>query len=284
MNRVATTGKNLQIGFAVEKGKGAYETGLVSTPSLHNGNTALICSLAGRKPMQPRPSSTSPESRTARNYGNRKLRYRWVDGLKPWQVHQLHAADAMAEQLGLPLNTFVSIFWEATFPGSASMPSTFRLGMKRMGQWFRDNGIRNASVYVHENPDDAKLNSHLLVHVPKHLRRAFKAKAADWFQGLDGGVQVDLRNDADRQAKGLGTRLQYMAKGADDMTCRFYGGRRAKGGQGPIAIKRAGVAQCLTGKVEFRLASTREGFRDQYAPAREETRFLTVDNGSQGAA
>ena len=268
MNRVATHGKKLQTDFAVEKGKGAYEMGLASTSSLHNGNTALIYSLAQRKLMQSQPSSGSLTSRTARNYGGRRLRYRWIDGLKPWQVHQLHAADAMAEQQGLPLNTFISIFWEATFPGAASMPLTFRLGMKRMAQWFRDNGIRNAFVYVHENPDDAKLNSHILVHVPKHLRRAFKAKAGDWFQGLDGGVQVDPRNDADRIAKGLGTRLQYMAKGADDITCRFYGGRRAKGGQGPIVIKRAGVAQCLTGKPEFRLV-----------PAREETRFLPANNG-----
>ena len=110
------------------------------------------------------------------------MRYRWRDQLKPWQVHQLHAADARATQLGLPLNTFMSIHWEATFPGSASMPSTFRRGMKRMGQWLRDRGTRFAFVYGHENPDDAKLNSHILVHVPADLRRAFKAKIADWME------------------------------------------------------------------------------------------------------
>ena len=283
MNSMATTGKNLQIGFAVGKGKGAYETGLVSTPSLHNGNTALLCSLAGRKPMQSQPSSASPESRTARNYGGRQFRYRWVDRLKRWQVAAWYDADAMAVQLGLPLNTFVTIAYGATFPGEAAMASTFKRGKKLMVQWFRDKGLPAAYLYGHENPDDARPNSHLLIHVPKHLRRAFKDKAKGWFEALDGGVKVDPRNDADRRAKGLGTRLQYMAKGADDMTCRFYGGRRAKGGQGPIAIKRAGVAQCLTGKVEFRLASTREGFRDQYAPAREETRFLPANNGSRGA-
>jgi len=76
--------------------------------------------------------------------------------------------------------------------------------------------------------------------------RAFKAKAGDWFDALDGGVKVDPRNDAQRRAKGLGTRLGYMCKGADALTCRRYGGHRAKGGQGPISIKRAGVAQLLS--------------------------------------
>jgi len=177
-------------------------------------------------------------------YGGRVLRYRWANDLKPWQVHQLHVADARASQLGFPLNAFITIFWEATFPGSASMPSTFRRGMKRMAQWLRDNGARFAFVYVHENPGDVKLNSHLLVHVPKRLRRAFDAKASDWFDALDGGVKVEPRNDGKRAAG----RLAYMAKGADDFTCRRYGGRRARGGQGPIIIKRSGVAQCLRPK------------------------------------
>lgn len=52
------------------------------------------------------------------------------------------------------------------------------------------------------------------MHVPAQLIRAFKAKCSDWFDALDGGVKVDPRNDVQRPAKGLGTRLQYMAKGA----------------------------------------------------------------------
>lgn len=238
MNGMATGGKNLQTVFAVEDAKGAYEKGLLSPSAPHNDNRPLFSSLATAK-QGPIPS---------RSYGPRSLRYRWVDGLKPWQVHMLHAADAVALQLGLPLNTFLTVYWEATSPGGAAMASTFRLGMKRMAQWLRDNGVQPAFVYVHENPGDAKPNSHVLVHVPAKLNRAFKAKAGDWFQALDGGVQVDPRNDAQRRAKGLGTRLQYMAKGAPDPVCRVYGGRRAAGGQGPVSIKRAGVAQCLRPK------------------------------------
>jgi len=308
MNGMATDGKNLQTGFAVEKGKGAYETGPASPSSPHGNITPLISSLTKhqRTPVSVL-SVAQPQPRTARNYGGRKLRYRLLEDLKPWQVHQLHEADAVASQLGFQLNIFVTINWHGTFPGGAAMASTFKRGMKRMGQWFRDNGSRAAFVYVHENPDDEKPNSHLLVHVPKHLRRRFETIAGTWFDALDGGVDVQLRNDAQRRAQGKTTRLQYMAKGAPYVVCRYYKGYRAKGGQGPIAIKRAGVAQCLRGKPEFRLASTRETrpelsdaikgggefflastrevaaeFQEQYT--RVETRFLAVDNGSRGAA
>ena len=93
--------------------------------------------------MQSQPSSTSSEPRTARNYGGRKFRYRWVDIVKPWQVYQLHAADAVAKQLGLPLNTFVTIAYGATFPGEAPMASTFKQAMKRLVPWY--NGSRGAA-------------------------------------------------------------------------------------------------------------------------------------------
>lgn len=247
MNSIATGGKNLRKPERGEKGKGAYEIRIVAPSAPDHEHRALLSSLAQR---QRTPVSIlslhADQSREARNYGGRKLRYRWLDDLKPWQVHMLHKADAVAAQIGYPLNAFVTIAYLVTFAGGAAMASTFKRGMKRMGQWFRSKGVPFVCVYVHENPDDEKPNSHLLVHVPAQLIRAFKAKAGDWFAALDGGVRVDPRNDAQRRAKGLGTRLQYMTKGADDLTCRRYDGRRARGGQGPIGIKRAGVSELLS--------------------------------------
>lgn len=250
MNGMATSGKNLQTVFPLTDQKGAYEMGLLSPSAPNSSHYPLFSSLAQRQrtpvpgPYPPLPARSS----TTRNYGPRSLRYRWGDQLKPWQVHMLFEADAVASALGLPLNTFATVNYHGTFPGGAAMASTFKRALKLMCQWLRDNGTPPVYVYVHENPGDEKPNSHLLVHVPAQLRRAFKARAAAWFQALDGGVKVDPRNDHHRLAKGLGTRLAYMVKGADDITCRRYGGRRAKGGQGPIDIKRAGVAQLLRSK------------------------------------
>ena len=244
MNNTATTGKNLQTPELGEMSKGAYEIRLVSPSAPHHQHHAYISSSAPRQRM-PVPAS-QPQPRTARNYGPRRLRYRWVDDLKPWQVRMLHDADEMAKQLGLPLNTFVTVNYHGTFPGGAAMASTFKKAMKRMCQWLRDHGVPIAYIYTHENPDDAKPNTHVLVHVPPKLVRTFMGKAGDWFDALDGGVDVQPRNDAQRLAQGKTTRMQYMGKGAPDLVCRNYGGRRAAGGQGPIDFKRAGVSQLLS--------------------------------------
>jgi hypothetical protein len=251
MNSMATGGKNLRKPERGKKRKGAYEIRLVSPSAPNHEHPASYVSLAQRQRtpvsvLVVHPEQPAIKSRTARNYGGRSMRYRWADDLKPWQVHMLHEGDFRAAQLGLPLNVFATVNYHGTFPGGAAMASTFKRGMKRMGQWFRSKGVPFVFVYVHENPDDEKPNSHLLLHVPAHLIRAFKAKCPDWFDALDGGVKVDPRNDAQRRAKGLGTRLQYMSKGAPMLTCRRYGGHRARGGQGPIAIKRAGVAELLS--------------------------------------
>lgn len=246
MNGMATSGKNFQTVFRVADQKGAYEMGLFSPAAPDQQHHALFSSLAARQRVHVLPLQPAGKSRPARNYGGRKLRYRWLDQLKPWQVRMLHEADAVAALIGLPLNTFWTVSYHGTFPGGAAMASTFKRAMKRADQWFRDQGLPFVYAYVHENPNDERPNSHVLVHVPAHLMRAFKAKAGDWFDALDGGVDVQPRNDAQRRAKGLGTRLGYMCKGADVLTCRRYGGHRAKGGQGPITIKRAGVAQLLS--------------------------------------
>ena len=258
MNGTATGGKNLQTPEHADNLKRGYEIRLVSPSAPDHHHHPLFSSLAKRQRTPVSSLAAQPKPRTARNYGGRSMRYRWLDDLKPWQVHMLHQADAVASALGLPLNTFATVNYHGTFPGGAAMASTFRLGVKRMCQWLRDNGTRAAYVYTHENPGDERPNSHLLVHVPAHLRRAFKAKAGAWFDALDGGVKVDPRNDTQRRAKGHGTRLAYMCKGADDLTCRRYGGRRAKGGQGPITFKRAGVAQLLSAGFAPRIARAGE--------------------------
>lgn len=292
MNGTATGGKNLQTVFAVAEVKGAYEMGLLSPAVPNAEHRPLFSSLAKRQrtPVSVPLEAPHPKPRTARNYGPRRLRYRCLEALKPWQVHMLHQADAVASQLGLHLNAFLTVNYHGTFAGKAAMPRTFAKAMKRMCQWLRDNGTRAAYVYVHENPSDEKPNSHVLVHVPPHLLRAFKAKAGQWFDALDGGVKVDPRNDTQRTAKGLGTRLSYMTKGADDFTCRRYGGRRAKGGQGPVAFKRAGASQLLTAGFASSIAHAREGFcdqvraregfREQYARTREAGFLGTMKKGA----
>ena len=245
MNNTATGGKNIQTVLPVADAKGAYEIRLVSPSAPDHQHHAFSSSSAKRK--------RTPLPHLGRSYGGRRMRYRWRDQLKPWQVHMLHDADAVATQLGFPLNIFVTANYHGTFAGGAAMATTFRKAMKRMVQWLRDNGVPVAYVFVHENPNDAKPNTHILLHLPasRRLRSIFRQRINGWFDALDGGVKVEARNDAGRLAKGIGTRLQYMAKGADYLTCRRYRGYRAKGGQGPIPFKRAGVSELLLRKPQL---------------------------------
>lgn len=227
MNAPATVGKNVQTATQADAFKKAREIRVVSPSEPNSEPSSHLSSLAGRKP--------------AAKYGGRQLRYRDLRNLKPWQVHDLTVADKLATAHGVPLNTFISIYWGATFDGEAHMPRNFRRGVKRMSQWLRDNGIKVAWVYVHENPGDMKLNSHLLAHVPVRLRKCFSELASSWFGALDGGVRVERRCNPEKKD----IRLQYISKGAHHLVCRKYEGRRAKGGQGTIPIKRSGASKLL---------------------------------------
>ena len=200
-------------------------------------------SLAPRKRGPSNTRSLAPRKRGPSN--TRKSRYRDVAKLKPSQVDNLHLADAHACRIGTPLNTFITVAWLLTAKGDLDA-SAFQRATKRMAQWLRDRGATATYIYAHENPvsklGDPIPNTHMLVHVPAKLKKAFKAKLSGWFdvEG-DGAVQVDPRTKSNYN--GSDKRLHYMAKGADNLTCRQYGGYRKPGGQGVIRIKRSGVSQ-----------------------------------------
>lgn len=215
------------------------------------------------------PSLYSSAERKRYPYLNSRERYRNPSNLKPFQVDNWHPAAAHASKISAPLNTFVTVTWGATEYGDITAEA-FQSSCKPLCQWLRDNGAPVAYIYVHENPTtvagDAKPNTHLLLHVPSRLTRAFNAKLDDWFRAImDGAVKSDPRTS--RGYKGL-DRLQYMAKGADYCTARQYGGYRKPGGQGIITFKRSGVSQSLNWKA-------RDAFNAQYAHAGDRTFPLT---------
>jgi hypothetical protein len=180
---------------------------------------------------------------SAKRQHSRSMRYRNSHRLKPWQVEELHRADAYARTVGLSLNRFCTIAWLLTDHGTLSA-AAFQIGMKRVTQWFRDHGYPFAYIYVHENPvsrmgDDVP-NTHILFHAPGGIRNSdLHSIFCVAFQSLDGGI--DIRSRVERGHADF--RLQYMTKGADDLTCRRFGGRRKAGGQGVVLIKRCGTSQ-----------------------------------------
>ena len=174
---------------------------------------------------------------------SRQERYRNPQNLKRSQVDNLFDADDYANQIGLPLNRFVTVAWLLTNSGNLCAP-IWQRGLKRLQQWVRDRGGKSAFVYVHENPTsslgDEKPNTHILVHLPNHISKtAFSRQVETAFEAFDGGVDIQPRTVGDNPDR----RLQYMTKGAHQSTCWAYGGKRQKGGQGVIQIKRCGTSQ-----------------------------------------
>ena len=217
-----------------------------SEPSASDQSQALTLSSSAA----PKAPSTHPQ------YGPRWLRQRWPEDLKPWQVANLHLADEEARRIGLPQNAFITITWHLTHPGFGAMPQTFSAGMNRLGMWLRRRGVpRFAWIFVHENPpvpntEDSRPNTHLLVHVPRKLRREFDAKLQDCF---DHRITASIFGREVAQAKTSSLHLEGSA--VPDL--QEFGGYRARGGQGRIEVKRSGVAQCLRHK--GRLTAVRMG-------------------------
>ncbi len=251
------TGRNLQNAIDPRKSVKPFEVKTFSGAERDPQNPDTSISLAPRKRG---PSHT------------RKSRYRDITKLKPWQVDDLHLADAHASRIGAPLNTFITVAWLVTTHGDLDA-TTFQSGTKRMAQWLRDKDATAAYIYAHENPasklGDAIPNTHFLVHVPPKLKSAFKAKASGWFDAEgDGAVKVDPRTKPGYC--GPDKRLQYMTKGSDQFTCRRYSGNRKP--QGVVWIKRSGLSQNLGQKA-------RDSFYAQYA--RESAKSTTPMTGGK---
>ena len=181
------------------------------------------------------PALHSPDSR--------QERYRDPANIKRSQADNLFQADEHAARIGLPLDRFVTVAWLLTGTGHLSADAWQR-GRNRICQWIRDRGGKVAFIWTHENPTSASgddiPNTHILVHLPGHISKtAFARQVETAFDALDGGVDVQPRVIGDNDD----TRLNYMIKGASQQTCWAYGGRRKRGGQGIVPIKRCGTSQ-----------------------------------------
>jgi hypothetical protein len=180
-------------------------------------------------------SSLSATPRRASKGKSRKAREKDLENLKGWQVDDLFRADATADSLGLGMNLFMTV--------TPLIISAFQIGLRRAGQWLSDNGVAFVYIYVHENPGGERPHSHLLIHVPQRLIKAFVSHAGGWFGAAN---ETDVRVEP-RTMPGWSRRrrLQYLVKGAHHCVCKAHGGHRKKGGQGPIEFKRSGVCQFL---------------------------------------
>lgn len=131
-----------------------------------------------------RPSSTA-ERRLDRGGALRRpcsadaqTRETWT--LSKGQMSNLVEAAHFAAELGIPLNRFVTINWEAG--GVANCIKATGCFLKSARDWLRRRGRRMAYVWVQERGDRVGQHVHMLIHVPADLARRFSELQRRWLR------------------------------------------------------------------------------------------------------
>jgi len=97
------------------------------------------------------------------------------------QAANLKAAARHAVELGLPLNRFVTIDWEAA--GVVDCTRATGRFLKCAGDWLRRRGGHIAYLWVQEGGSRVGQHVHMLVHVPADLARRFSELQRGWLKG-----------------------------------------------------------------------------------------------------
>lgn len=256
--------------------------------------TALLSSYG----CQPDPTVTRPRRRHRKRGRKRNRDYaatirhqiaRNDEKLRRSDVVEHIAADTFASQTGRRLETFVTVRWSLTGHGEDYINSRWSTLLNAARIWAARRSFELCHVWVHENPPsyDPAFNTHLLVNVPPLHRSTFRS----WLTHQLGTVvenAVDVRPRTHPGYAG-GDRLSYMLKGTDMATAIKYHliHKGWKHRQGIVPFKRCGTSNnvAATARAEFCQAVIAENYvtSAQYAPAREETRFLPADNGGEAA-
>jgi hypothetical protein len=83
-----------------------------------------------------------------------------------------------ATLIGLPLNVFVTIHFEAAgLRGDYRAQDAISRYLRLAGQWLRTQGVQNTYIWILEHATGTGEHVHILMHCPPWLLRAFKVKA-----------------------------------------------------------------------------------------------------------
>ena len=153
-------------------------------------------------------------------------------------------AAGFADQLGLPLNRFVTVLWEGG-QSIGTIQTRQGLFIERMSKWLRYRNVSPAYLWVIENGPAKGLHSHILIHVPSKHLKAFKRKAPTWVDGPIDKSTVDIRRTRYGHGlnrwNGLKGRLRYILKGGDKAVSSLM--RINLKHQGTVVGKRSGTSQ-----------------------------------------
>lgn len=131
---------------------------------------------------------------------------------------------AFAKQIGLPLNTHITVTWNRAPGFSLKVWSERETRLRQaLGRWLERRGVQAVSAYVRENCRGRGPHTHLLIHLPQDRWHELAAELHPFLLRSggfhwDNGVRItgDARGTPGmvtwRQTTGL---FRYLAKGID---------------------------------------------------------------------
>lgn len=162
------------------------------------------------------------------------------------QVTNMTPAQRLAEKLGFPLNTLVTINFDHTDCAPEQVGTAFAKLRAYFGRWPGSAAARSGKKtpptfeWVVENANS--LAAHWLVHIPLGSKRDFKERLPVWLTRATGGITcpsaIDIRPA--HHPKGL---IKYLKKGVDPAYADHY--RVTAIPQGLVHGKRCGFSQNL---------------------------------------
>ncbi|MDA5192667.1 hypothetical protein [Govanella unica] len=171
-------------------------------------------------------------------------------------VNILEAA-CHADAIGLPLNRFTTIHWEAGGVTEDFQGATGAF-LKRAKDWLRLRGVEMAYVWVREDGPAAGEHVHILLHLPPRLVRDFSYRQRGWLKACGATfrkgvifsrpVGTSLSHAFVRIRYGqnyydhLTQVVDYMLKGADQVTRAHLGLSKATQ-TGSLQGKRTATSQ-----------------------------------------
>lgn len=140
------------------------------------------------------------------------------------QRSNLFAASRHAAAIGLPLNRFVTINWEAA--GVADAVGATGRFLKHAQDWLRRHGYRLAYIWVQERGRRVGQHVHILLHVPPACARRFGQLQRGWLRTsgatlskgvvktrpVGRGYSAALRKDRSGYFRNLARVLRYVMK------------------------------------------------------------------------
>ena len=185
----------------------------------------------------------------ARNSANRTS-----DAVTLAQARNVIAAADFADAIGLSLNRFVTIHWEAAGIADRDAASATRRFIKLANDTITKSGGRSAYSWVRENGDGKGSHVHILLHVPSGLEPWNRGKR--WVSAISGCPYHQAPIKTDRiggtarawqtapavYRQNLANLVGYILKGANPLAVRTLGLERIEPG-GRIMGKRVSTSQ-----------------------------------------